>query len=621
MPSVETMNQHPRHRQATTATRASWLARSLVLVLLVAVAAVSMTGFSSATLTSRSVATTGTITAAADWTPPTVTMQSPGTSVRGQVNLAATASDAESGIDNVAIQYQAAEGAGWTTVCTDTTAPYGCPWNTSPLADGAYDLRAVATDKAGYSTTSDLVRTTVANNFAVVLANPGDVVRGNVSLTTTVLNAGLAIYTTTVQYAPAGTTSWKTACTNSAFSTSCTWSTTGVANGYYDLRSVVSVALGGTYYSPVVTDVLVDNTAPTVTMTDPGSPLSGTRTFSASAADADSGIAQVVIQYAPSGSTTYKTLCTVTDAPYSCRYDTTTLAAGGYTFRAVGTDVGGLSTTSATVTNRVVDNTVSSVSVEDPGTYLTGTATIAATATATSGVTSVTVQRAPSGTTTWTDICTSTSSPYSCSWDTKTVPDGSYDLRAVLLDGAGKITTSAIVSGRLVDNSVVRGVDVQTSNGGTAGKFDNGDALTLTYSEQVTPASILSGWDGTSTAVTLRLRDGGSLGLGAKGDTVDVLKGSSPVGLGSVVLGQDFVKTGKTVTFNATMTSTTTTVAGVARTVVTVRLGTVATGSGLKTVTTAGTMKWTPSTAATDLGGNKSSTAPVTETGSADRDF
>ncbi len=37
-----------------------------------------MTGYSSATFTSSSVASTGTVTAAADWTPPTVAIQSPG---------------------------------------------------------------------------------------------------------------------------------------------------------------------------------------------------------------------------------------------------------------------------------------------------------------------------------------------------------------------------------------------------------------------------------------------------------------------------------------------------------------------------------------------------------------
>jgi len=612
------MNRTPRHRKQTRpASRRPALLAAVALVL---ASALGLTGFSSATFTSTS-SSTGSVSAASDWTGPTVTMQSPGTSVKGSVTLAATASDAESGVQSVAIQYQADGAATWTTLCTDTTAPYSCTWTTTTTGDGAYDLRAVATDNAGYTTTSDQVRTIVANNLLVTLGDPGDVVKGSVSLTTTTYNPGLTISSTAVQYSVAGSGVWKTACTN-VLSSSCTWNTTNVANGYYDLRSVVNVLLGGTYYSAIETDVLVDNTAPTVAMVDPGTPLSGTRTFTATASDADSGISQVVIQYATSGSSTYKTICTDTDAPFTCSFDTTTLANGSYTFRAVATDGAGTSTTSAVVTNRAVDNTLSAVSVNDPGAYLSKTVTVTANASATSGVTSVRIQRAPNGGGTWTDLCTDTTAPYACSWDTTTVADGSYDLRAVLLDGAGKTTTSSVVSGRQVDNSPVRAVDVQATNGsGTVGRLDAGDTLTYTYSEQVNPATILSGWTGSSTSVTLRLRDGNAVGLGNKGDTVDILKGTASVALGSVVLNQDFVKSGKSATWNATMTASTTTVGGTTRTVVKIQLGTLAGGNGLKTVTTAGTMVWTPSATATDLLGNRCSTAPATESGTSDRDF
>ncbi len=612
------MSQQPRHRQ--TASRSVRLARSLTLVVLLAVSTYSLSGFSSATFTSRSATDIGTITAAADWTPPTVSIQSPGASATGTVTLNATASDGESGINNVVIQYQPAEGASWTTVCTDNTTPYSCSWNTTAVADGAYDLRAVATDNANYSTTSTTVRTTVANKLTVVLTDPGDVVKGNVILTSNVYNGGLIRYPNRVEYAVAGTTNWKTACTYALLSTDCTWSTAGIANGFYDLRAVAS-GVGTSYYSAVNTDILVDNTAPTVTMIDPGTPLSGTRTFAATATDADSGVARVVVEYALSGSSAFKTLCTIIDAPFSCRYATTALANGTYSFRAIATDVAGSTTTSTAITGRIVDNTPASVSVEDPGQYLSGAVTIAANANSTAGISSVRIQRAPTGATTWTDICTDTTSPYSCSFNTTAVSDGNYDLRAILLDGTGTTTTSSVVSARTVDNSVVRAIDVQATNGGgTAGKLDNGDKLTYTYSELINPTSLLAGWDGNATAVSLRLRDGNTLGLGNTGDSIDVLKGSTSVNLGSVILNGDFIKSNKTAIFNATMTASTTMVAGVNRSIVTVQLGTLASGTGLKTAST-GTMKWTPSAAVTDLSGNKCSTTPATESGTADRDF
>ena len=376
-----------------------------------------------------------------------------------------------------------------------------------------------------------------------------------------------------------------------------------------------------TTYSEIVRDVLVDNAAPTVTLTNPGSPLSGTRTFAATATDADSGIAEVVIQYAATGTSTFKNLCTVSAEPFSCRVNTVTLLPdGSYSFRAVATDVAGNSTTSATVANRVVDNTVSSVSMEDPGAALTGTVNLVATADSTAGVTSVRIQRAINGGSTWTDVCSDSTSPYSCSFNTATVPDGLYDFRAVLLDGSGKTTTSAVVSARRIDNTPLRAVDVQAMNGGaTPGRLETDDSILFTYSEQVAPATISPGWTGsTSLAVQVRVRDANVGGLGA--DTLDILRTGSTVNLGSVNLKADFVKKGKTAVFNATMTLTNTTVGGVLRSTVTVQLGTLASGSGMRTAAAA-TMVWTPSSAVTDTFGASCSDLPATESGPLDRDF
>jgi hypothetical protein len=94
------------------------------------------------------------------------------------------------------------------------------------------------------------------------------------------------------------------------------------------------------------------------------------------------------------------------------------------------------------------------------------------------------------------------------------------------------------------------------------------------------------------------------------------------VNLGMVNLGQNYIKTLRTSTVNATMTATTQTVQGTPRTVITITLGTTASGANnLRTNTTAATMTWTPTAAVTSTTGVPSSTAPVDETGPLDRDF
>jgi hypothetical protein len=593
----------------------------LPLALLVA-AAQLLSGSSTAILTSSTTNTLSTVAAASDWTPPSVTLQSPGASLTDTVPVTATAADAESGIASVTLAHRPVGGSSWTTLCTATAAPYTCSWNTRSVADGSYDLRAVATDRAGYSTTSETVRTFVANTFSVVLSAPGDLVSGLVALPVTVQNPGTSSTTVRVEYLQDGTSTWKSLCTNLVSPFSCTWSTTGFANDYYDLRAVATSG-GSTSTSAVVSDVLVDNLAPTVTMLDPGSPLSGTRTFAASAADEHSAVARVVIQYAVSGTTTWKDLCAVTTEPFSCRVDTLTLADGSYSFRATATDLAGNATTSTVVTNRLLDNTVSSVSLEDPGAYLSGTVSLIAHASSTAGVTSVRIQRAPSGTTTWTDVCTDTSTPYSCAWDTTSAAQGLYDLRAVLLDGAGRTTVSATVTARQVTNSPLRAFDVQTVNGGTAGRVDAGDQVTFTYTDRVNLATVTPGWSGSAQSVTVRLRDGNSLGAGNKGDTLDVQRPGSTVNLGTVNLREDFVKRGKSASFTATMTASSATVNGATVTTVRIQLGAQSAGNSnvLRTVTLAAAMVWTPSTAVTDLLGNASSGAGATERNPADRDF
>jgi len=193
-----------------------------------------------------------------------------------------------------------------------------------------------------------------------------------------------------------------------------------------------------------------------------------------------------------------------------------------------------------------------------------------------------------------------------------------------MTDRAGKLTTSAVVSSRRVDNRAVRGTDVQTANGtGTAGRLDAGDSISFTYSTQMSPSSITSGWNGSPLAVTVRLRDGSIVGLGSADDTLDVQRSGAAVNLGSVNLRGDYVKNNKTSTYNATMTATTATVNGLPVTVVQLSVGTLISGGALRTApaSAAANMVWTPSNVATDLAGTTSSNAPVTETGAADREF
>ncbi len=579
------------------------LLASLALLL----GAFAMPGFSGATFTART-SGTASISASNDWTPPVVAMTAPASAVSGTTTVSATASDARSSVASVAIAYAASGSGTWTTICTDPTAPYGCAWDTTGVTDGAYALRAVATDAAGNSATSDTVATTVLNTASVTLTEPGDNLRGTIGLHAAISDAGSqTISALRIEYSESDAATWSTVagCTTTAATVSCSWTP---STGTYDLRAVAVV--GGRTYQDEVDGILVDNAAPSVSITSPkrNSTVSGVVSVVTNPSDADSGVDQVVVQYAQTGTTSWVTACTVGDAPYTCALDSTSVADAQYDLRAVVTDLAGNTATSATVSKVTVSNTVASVSLVNPGPFLSGSVNLTANAYSTAGGMSVSIQRSPAGKSTWTTICTLPAAPWTCSWATTGVTDGSYDLRAVLTDS--KTTTTSATVTTTVANAF-RGVDVQSVNrtGGTVGKMEAGDQIVFTYSGQASPSSILPGWSGTSAATV-----SASMSNKSSSDTFSV----SGTNLGSVNTHSNLVSK-STSFYGSAMTAGTTTVNGATATVITVTLGTPS--RSVKSYATAANMTWSPSGDAENLAGTTCSTGVVTESGTADKDF
>lgn len=193
-----------------------------------------------------------------------------------------------------------------------------------------------------------------------------------------------------------------------------------------------------------------------------------------------------------------------------------------------------------------------------------------------------------------------------------TITAGTYSYTITMTDVEGNSDTQSGFS-VVVDNTAPSGSDIQTANGGAiVGRADIGDTITYTYSEPIDPNSILSGWDGGSTDVVLRLND---VFLGNDTVTIFNAANSSQLPLGSVNLARgDYTSSNRT--FGASGTPSTMVMSGNS---ITITLGT---QSG--SATTAGgngTMNWTPSSIAQDRAGNACSTTSRSETGSSDKEF
>ncbi len=403
-----------------------------------------------------------------------VTSPAAGAVRSGDVMITATATDAGSGVATVRFEVKAAGAAGFTTVDTDTSAPWSAVWNSRTLADGPAELRVVVTDVAGNTPLVSALRTiTIDNDAPTVGLSAPATAAGDVSLGATVPGD-----VTGVRYerSPHGADTWTTIGTANVSPFGVTWSTGAVADGVYDVRATAT-DVGGNTGSDLKT-MRVDNAAPTSALTAPaaGAVVGGPSVAVATtASDAGVGVAGVTFGYRAAGSSDpWTDIAADATAPYGATWDTTGLASGDYELRVLAADAAGNSAPSA-VRVLTVDSTAPTGAFAGLGSTLSGTATLHVTTAG--GPTRVAYEvRGTDGV--WCPVATSTSAPFSVAIDTSLLADGPYDLRATFGDEFGNASTD--VASVVVDNTMPF---VVTSNDGS--RVDSADGFDFTTSEDL----------------------------------------------------------------------------------------------------------------------------------------
>ncbi|HEY6504384.1 MAG TPA: Ig-like domain-containing protein [Chitinophagaceae bacterium] len=322
----------------------------------------------------------------------------------------------------------------------DVTAPYTVSWNTTTATNGSHNLTARARDAAGNITTSAVVAVNVANfDTEPPTVNITSPAAGNVSATinvnaTATDNIGVA----GVQFLLDGV---NLGAEDIAAPYTVSWNTTTAANGSHNLTARARDAAGNTTTSVAVV-VNVNNgdiVPPTVSITSPGAGnVSATISVDAAAAD---NIGVSGVQFLLDGVNLGAEDVT---APYTVSWNTTTTTNGNHSLTARARDAAGNTTTSAAITVNVSnpDITFPAVSITSPAAGNVS-ATINVNATATDNVGVVGVQFLLDGINLGAeDVLV----PYSVSWNTTTVANGSHSLTARARDAAGNMTTSAAVS-------------------------------------------------------------------------------------------------------------------------------------------------------------------------------
>lgn len=181
----------------------------------------------------------------------------------------------------------------------------------------------------------------------------------------------------------------------------------------------------------------VDNIAPSVSITNPTANLSISRGSTVPINMSVSDVSPISkVEVLIDGAIR----ATLTTAPYTYSWNTTGLSLGSHTIQARATDSIGNVGPSGTTTVNLVDNTAPSVSITSPVAGASVAGTIAVNATASDGTNGTGISKVEFyvGTTL---IGSDATSPYSVSWNTTTVTDGSRALTARAYDGATPVNS------------------------------------------------------------------------------------------------------------------------------------------------------------------------------------
>jgi hypothetical protein len=205
-----------------------------------------------------------------------------------------------------------------------------------------------------------------------------------------------------------------------------------------------------------------DTTAPSVSVSAPagGSTVYGTVDVTAAASD-NVGVSGV--QFKLDGQNLGQE---DVSGPYGTTWTTTGVPNGNHQLTAVARDAAGNTATSTTVTVNVQnDTTAPTASITAPanGATVSGSQTVTASASDNVGVAGVQFMRDGQ------ELgAEDTTAPYSTSWNTASVPNGTHNLTAVARDAAGNAVTSSVVAVNVQNDATPPTVSVTApANGAT----------------------------------------------------------------------------------------------------------------------------------------------------------
>jgi len=231
-----------------------------------------------------------------------------------------------------------------------------------------------------------------------------------------------------------------------------------------------------------------------------------------------SGVRSVEFQYTLSGTNGWTSIATVTGTPYNATWDATAVPTNDYDLRIRVADNAGNVRTTTPITVHI-DSTAPTVTLANPGANLSGTVGLTATTVGPDAV-SVSFEVSPAGANTWQTISTDNASPWTASFDTHTVGDGLYDIRAKAVDALGNVGSS-LRTGIRIDNTAPSITAASPADGSVVA---SASSIVLDASEIVTLSSITL--DGLATVAPTITGTHADFATGALSDGPHTLSGT-----------------------------------------------------------------------------------------------
>lgn len=286
--------------------------------------------------------------------------------------------------------------------------------------------------------------------------------RGPVALTTAVTaSAGATVSSVDFQISPAGANTWTSIGTVGSTPFTLVFDASSQTAGDYDFRAVVTDSAGLTGTSPVVSDRVIATDATFVALANPGLSRGTISLIARSESGGAPPPTQIIFQVAPAGTNNWTDVATagpelqrgIPTGRFVASVDTRSLADGTYDLNIVPSDDAGDQFVALPIRGVVFDNTPPTATISVPSGPLSGVVTLTASGQDSgSGLGSITFQVAPAGGGNWTTIATQSNPPFTRDFDTRSLPDGSYDFRVIARDVAGNSAPSPVQQGVTIAN-------------------------------------------------------------------------------------------------------------------------------------------------------------------------